>query len=112
MVSLKLLDRIENDVIRAKCKQVKVDVKLRYHRLRWLGHLVRMSDDRIPKRMLFSFVEGHRPRGRPRAKWADLLINDLQVIRDLKLLVGRQQWYEQCNDKSRWRAMLQDYVDC
>ena len=109
---LKLLDRIENDVIRAKCKQVKVDVQLRYHRLRWLGHLVRMSDDRIPKRMLFSFVEGHRPRGRPRAKWAGLLINDLQVVRDLKLLVGREQWYEQCIDKNRWRAMLQKYVDC
>ena len=107
MCGVKLLDRTENDIVRANCKQVKVDVKLRYHRLRWLGHLVRMSDDRIPKRLLFSFVEGHRPRGRP-----DLLINDMQVIRDLKLLVGREQWYEQCIDKNRWRAMLHKYVDC
>ena len=39
------------------------------HHLRWLGHLSRMDDDRLPKQILF--VEGiaSRPRHGPKKRW-------------------------------------------
>ena len=36
-------------------------------RLRWLGHVLRMPSDRLPKKLLFGQVKGLRPPGRPRS---------------------------------------------
>lgn len=39
---------------------------LRQHRLRWLGHVHRMPDSRIPKDLLYGeLAAGRRPAGRP-----------------------------------------------
>jgi hypothetical protein len=39
---------------------------IRLHRLRWFGHVQRMEENRIPKRVLYMNLETTRPRGRPR----------------------------------------------
>jgi hypothetical protein len=36
------------------------------YRLRWTGHVQRMEDNRIPKRVLYMNLETTRPRGRRR----------------------------------------------
>ena len=39
---------------------------LKQRRMRWLGHVVRMDDRRIPKDLLYGeLVQGKRPTGRP-----------------------------------------------
>jgi hypothetical protein len=35
-------------------------------RISWLGHLERMGEDRIPKKIFTQGLEGTRRRGRPR----------------------------------------------
>jgi len=35
-------------------------------RIRWLGHLERMEEDRMPKKIFIQELEGTRPRGRHR----------------------------------------------
>ena len=40
--------------------------------LRWVGHVIRMDDRRMPKRLLYSeLVHGKRRRGRPRKRFKD-----------------------------------------
>ena len=53
--------------------------KLMKRRLEWLGHLVRMVNDRTPKRTLFGWLPQKRPPGGPRKRWRDVVKADLKM---------------------------------
>ncbi|WP_289475129.1 hypothetical protein, partial [Klebsiella pneumoniae] len=44
---------------------------------RWFGHVERMNEERIPKRLYESDVLGVRRRERPRKSWMDGVVNAL-----------------------------------
>ena len=51
-------------------------------RLRWLGYLLRMKDDRLPKIVLFSQQSGaKRKAGLPHLGWEDVINKDLKDMR-------------------------------
>jgi hypothetical protein len=47
------------------------DIKIR--RLGWAGHIIRMEEERIPKRGLNGNFHTTRPVGIPRTRWADIV---------------------------------------
>ena len=51
------------------------------NRLRWLGHVVRMSDERMPKRMMFGKLQIVRPSGGTKQRWKDCVQHDLGFMR-------------------------------
>ena len=40
-------------------------------RISWLGHLERMEEDRMPKKIFTQELEGSSGRGRPRKRWKE-----------------------------------------
>jgi hypothetical protein len=50
------------------------EIKIR--RLGWVGHIIRMEEERIPKRVLSETFHNSRPVGRPRTRWADVFQRD------------------------------------
>ena len=46
-------------------------------RISWLGHLERMEEDRMPKKIFIQELEGTRRRGRPRKGWKEKVERDL-----------------------------------
>jgi hypothetical protein len=48
--------------------------------LRWLGHLDRMPESQMPKRMLRGRLHSRRKKGRRRKRWMDSVIADLGVM--------------------------------
>ena len=56
-------------------------------RISWLGHLERMEEDRMPKKIFTQELKGTRRRGRPRNRWKE------EAERDLQMLVVRR-WRE------------------
>jgi len=54
-------------------------------RMRWVGHVVRMGEDRCVHRVLVGKPEGKRPLGRPRRRWEDNIKMGLQEV-------GRGSW--------------------
>jgi len=40
-------------------------------RISWLGHLERMEEDRMPKKIFTQELEGMRRRGKPRKGWRE-----------------------------------------
>jgi len=49
-------------------------------RISWLGHLERMEEDRMPKKIFTQELEGTRRRGRLRKRWKEEVESDLQVL--------------------------------
>jgi len=45
-------DKARNDDIRNQTKLQRMDLIIKERRLRWLGHVLRMEDDRIPKQAM------------------------------------------------------------
>ena len=68
-------------------------------RIRRLGHLERMEEDRMPKTMFTQELEGMRRRGRPRKWWRE------EVERDLPVL-GVRRWRELVIDREKWRGIV------
>src|ERR1700755_620228 len=42
---------------------------IKINRLRWLGHVQRMEDERVPLKLLRTNPDGNRRPGRPRTRW-------------------------------------------
>ena len=68
-------------------------------RISWLGHLERMEEDRMPKKIFTQELEGTRRRGRPRKGWREEVGKDLQVL-------GVRRWRELVIDRDKWRGIV------
>jgi hypothetical protein len=68
-------------------------------RISWLGHLERMEEDRMPKKIFTQILEGTRRRGRPRKRWRKEVERDLQVL-------GVRRWRELVIDRDKWRGIV------
>jgi hypothetical protein len=64
--------------------------------MRWAVHVARMGEERGVYRVLVGKPEGQRPLGRPRRRWTDNIIMDLQ-----ELGCGRIEWIELAQDRDR-----------
>jgi hypothetical protein len=49
-------------------------------KMRWTGHVACMREGRGVHRVLMGRPEGKRPLGRPRRRWGDNIITDLQQV--------------------------------
>jgi hypothetical protein len=54
------LDELYKDI------DIVTDVKLR--RLQWAGHVIRMPEERVPRKVMMARLGGVRPIGRPRKR--------------------------------------------
>ena len=63
-------------------------------RISWLGHLERMEEDRMPKKIFTEEREGTRRRGRPRKRWKEEVERDLHVL-------GVRRWREMVADRKK-----------
>ena len=65
-------DRVRNVRIREMCEWENGLVRrAKKGVMRWFGHVVRMEEGRLPKRVMESEGVGDRRRGRPKRRWMD-----------------------------------------
>ena len=64
------------------------------------GHVMRMSERDIPKRLTFSETWGHRRQGRPELRWLDGVTDDLTKT-------GVRNWRRKAQDRDTWRKIVE-----
>jgi hypothetical protein len=68
-------------------------------RISWLGHLERMEENRMPKKIFTQELEGMRRRGRPRKRWKEEVESDLQAL-------GVRRWKELATYSKKWQDIV------
>jgi len=68
------------------------DIKIRFG---WAGHIMRLEEERIPKKVLNGNFYTTRQVGKPRTRWADV------VQRDALQLLGRR-----AENRGEWRRLM------
>ena len=63
------------------------------------GHMVRMKEDKLPKRSQTKKKEGFRKRGRLQLIWEDC------VKRDLRKAKEEEKWRENANNRDQWKQI-------
>ena len=74
---------------------------IKSRRMRWVGHVARMGEERGTYRVLVGKPEGKRPLGRPKRRWVDNIRMDLQEVR-----CGYVDWIGLAPDRDRWRTLV------
>ena len=92
-------DRCKNADIRKEVGVGSIIEDIERSKLRWYGHVMRMSDDGLPKKYLTWVPEGSRPTGRPRKRWIDGIkagmsrrSRTLEEIEHVRLYDDRDAW--------------------
>ena len=95
-------DWVQNIVIRERTG-MNVDLSGRADKsvLKWFGHMKRMEEVRLTKKVMNSRMSGNRARGRPHYRWTDGIkraLNDRGITVDEARVCARE--------RNEWRAIV------
>jgi hypothetical protein len=96
---------LTNKEIYAVVKKPTIRETISLNRLLWFGHVQRMEENRIPKRVLYMNLGTIRLRGRPRNRWQD-------EVREDGRIVGGEGWQEKVHNREEWKTLLRTARNC
>lgn len=79
-----------------------LDACLAQRRLRWAGHVYRMDFERLPRKLLTSWVDHPRPRGRPQFHFGHGLARDLTNAG-----VDIATWHQAAANRTAWQQLTE-----
>ena len=95
-------DKVPNTSVLERTGMTALTTIIKHRRLRWLGHVTRMSDCRLPKSILYGELEtGNRGRGRPKLRFRDVCKQDMKDLN-----IDEDKWEGIAADRPVWRAAL------
>ena len=101
ILNVKWTDYVTNDEVLERAKTEDIENILIRNRLRWLGHVVRMQDERPVKNLLYSeLAEGTRKVGRPFLRFKDTMKDILKRGGVLDI------WKSVATDRLEWRWLI------
>ena len=78
----------------------------RQRRLRWLGHIHRMDDGRIPKDILYGELAlGRRTTDRPHLRYQDVCVRGMKAVD-----IDTMSWESHAADRTKWRSALNQHL--
>nr|VZI18663.1 unnamed protein product [Spirometra erinaceieuropaei] len=95
-------DRIPDTDVLERTRILSIYAILRQIQLRWCGHLVRMDDERLPKRLFYGDVAtGSRRQGGQIRRYKDTLKSSLKLLQ-----INPTNWEELALNRPTWRRTV------
>ncbi|KAJ9588133.1 hypothetical protein L9F63_018491 [Diploptera punctata] len=74
---------------------------IRRKRMEWVGHVLRMEQERCARKILEGKPEGRRKGGRQKLRWLDKVEEDL---RQLKM----KRWRQKASNREEWAVVMKE----
>ena len=104
ILHIKWHDHVSNKKVLATAGMPSMYAILAQRRLRWIGHVRRMEDGRIPKDLLYGEMAiGSRKRGRPALRYKDVCKQDLKNC-DINIAA----WTTLAAERNDWKVAVKD----
>ena len=100
------LDRVRNEVVRARtgvrrALAARVDMNV----LIWFGHVERMENERLLKKVMNAKTDGRSARGRPRDGWLDGVKRALNDNRRMDM----REASERARNRNEWQMIVTQF---
>ena len=97
-------DRVPHAEILSKTNCRSIEATITQHQLRWLGHVVRMPSDRLPRRVLYGQLHhGRRSAGGQKKRYKDQMKTALK-----KCKIRPEALEDVAADRNTWRQLCHD----
>ena len=73
---------------------------MKAQKLRWFRHIQRMEDDKMVKKLTNWKLLGKRPAGRPKNRWIDEILKDMEVLKV-------KNWKELTRNRKEWNKLVE-----
>jgi len=99
---------ISNDKLYRKTFSWPLENEVRKLRLRWAGHVRRLPNTRLPKKILFGDVAGGKcKRGRKPINWIKCVEDDCEVVG-----ISTSNWPAKAKDRKDWLNSFSSLTSC
>jgi hypothetical protein len=88
----------QNDELEAIIKGENIVRFIKYQRIRWLGHIERIQDTEVPKKM-YGKLYATRRKGRQTMRWLDDVSMDLRKM-------DVNEWRDRGRNRGAWRYIV------
>ena len=79
-----------------------VHTLLKLSQLRWIGHVTRMPNERLPKKVFYGELqEGKRSQGGQKKRYKDTLKASLEDFN-----IPTESWEQAAQDRTMWRCLI------
>ena len=102
LLKIRWQDKIPDTEVLKKAKMQSVHTLLKLAQLRWTGHVTRMPDERLPKKVLYGKLqEGKRSQGGQKKRYKDTLKASLKDFN-----IPTDSWEQAAQDRTKWRCLI------
>lgn len=106
LLHIKWQDKVPDTEVLQRAEMESIHATLMRSQLRWAGHVHRMDDSRLPKRLLYGELSsGKRSLGRPKLRFKDTLKASLKQCD-----IPHATWEKTAEGRSGWRAAVKTGV--
>ena len=102
ILKIRWQDKIPDSEVLKKANMQSIHTLLKLVQLRWTGHVTRMPDEGLPKKVLYGELqEGKRSQGGQKKRYKDTLEPSLKDFN-----IPTESWKQAAQDRTKWRCLI------